>query len=172
MAARVGSSGALIVPAGSTPTTKRANAEIAEQLHIQLNTGRRHSESVLRTLQINDRKDVVKALGRIPGSVLDRHGLEPPSGTTRSRSDRRCGLRCSRDGPSRACGSVRIDRRGTRRRVHVERDTQDELLVIDELRSRAWKHTSFGRKIQKAVELRADGRPLAILAEEHWASCL
>jgi hypothetical protein len=56
--------------------------------------------------------------------------------------------------------------------VHVERDTQDELLVIDELRSRAWKHTSFGRKIQKAVELRADGRPLAILAEEHWASCL
>jgi hypothetical protein len=93
MAARVGSSGALIVPAGSTPTTKRANAEIAEQLHIQLNTGRRHSESVLRTLQINDRQDVVKALGRIPGSVLDRHGLEPPSGTTRSRSDRRCGLR-------------------------------------------------------------------------------
>jgi NAD-dependent DNA ligase len=45
-------------------------------------------------------------------------------------------------------------------------------LVIGELGSRDWKHTSFGRKIQKAVEIRAAGRGLAIIAEDHWAECL
>lgn len=45
-------------------------------------------------------------------------------------------------------------------------------LVIGELGSRDWKHTSFGRKIQKAVEIRAEGRGLAIIAEDHWARCV
>ncbi|MBJ7536974.1 BRCT domain-containing protein [Marinomonas transparens] len=31
-----------------------------------------------------------------------------------------------------------------------------------------WKHTSFGRKIQKAVELREGGHPLIILTEKMW----
>jgi hypothetical protein len=45
-------------------------------------------------------------------------------------------------------------------------------LVIGELGSRDWKHSSFGRKIQKAVEVRSDGRDLAIIAEEYWHGCL
>jgi NAD-dependent DNA ligase len=45
-------------------------------------------------------------------------------------------------------------------------------LVIGTFGSRDWVHTSFGRKIEKAVQYRDDGHPLAIVAEDHWASSL
>lgn len=45
-------------------------------------------------------------------------------------------------------------------------------LVIGTFGSRDWVHTSFGRKIQKAVDYRSAGRSLAILAEEYWSSIL
>lgn len=46
-------------------------------------------------------------------------------------------------------------------------------LVIGDLGSRDWIHSSFGTKIEKAVEYR-DGRsvPLAIVHEEDWARAL
>jgi len=45
-------------------------------------------------------------------------------------------------------------------------------LVIGTFGSRDWVHTSFGRKIEKAVESRADtGRPI-IIGEDHWAECI
>ena len=43
-------------------------------------------------------------------------------------------------------------------------------VVIGTFGSRDWLHTSFGRKIQKAVQYRDAGQPLAIVAEEHWAT--
>jgi hypothetical protein len=43
-------------------------------------------------------------------------------------------------------------------------------LVIGTFGSRDWVHTSFGRKIQKAVEYRSSGgRPL-IVGEDHWVN--
>jgi hypothetical protein len=45
-------------------------------------------------------------------------------------------------------------------------------LVLGTFGSRDWAHTSFGRKIEKAVEYRDKGVPLAIVAEDHWASSL
>jgi hypothetical protein len=45
-------------------------------------------------------------------------------------------------------------------------------LVIGTFGSRDWIHTSFGRKIEKAVGYRAAGSPLRILAEEYWSSVL
>jgi NAD-dependent DNA ligase len=45
-------------------------------------------------------------------------------------------------------------------------------LVIGTFSSRDWKHTSFGRKIQKAVDYRACGTPIAIVGEDHWAHSL
>jgi hypothetical protein len=45
-------------------------------------------------------------------------------------------------------------------------------LVLGTFGSRDWAHTSFGRKIEKAVEYRDKGVPLAIVAEDHWASGL
>lgn len=45
-------------------------------------------------------------------------------------------------------------------------------LVIGTFGSRDWVQTSFGRKIEKAVESRATtGRPI-IIAEDHWAECI
>jgi len=45
-------------------------------------------------------------------------------------------------------------------------------LVIGTFGSRDWAHTSFGRKIQKAVEYRESGIPIAIVSEDHWAAQL
>lgn len=45
-------------------------------------------------------------------------------------------------------------------------------LVIGEIGSRDWAHSTFGRKIQKAVEYRAKGVPIKIISEEHWYGCL
>ncbi len=42
-------------------------------------------------------------------------------------------------------------------------------LVIGLVGSRDWIHTSYGRKIEKAVALREKGREIAIIPEEHWA---
>ncbi len=67
------------------------------------------------------------------------------------------------------CESIVESRRGVCS-SNVTRRTN--YVVIGELGSRDWKHTSFGRKIQKAVEVRSEGRPLAIIEEAHWAACL
>jgi hypothetical protein len=44
--------------------------------------------------------------------------------------------------------------------------------VIGTFGSLDWVHTSYGRKIQKAVKLRTDGFPIRIVGEDHWASAL
>ncbi len=41
-------------------------------------------------------------------------------------------------------------------------------LVIGAFASRDWANTNFGRKIERAVELREQGTGLAIVSEEHW----
>ena len=46
-------------------------------------------------------------------------------------------------------------------------------VVIGTLGSRDWAHSSFGRKIQKAVEYRDRKRlPISIVAEDHWAASI
>lgn len=41
-------------------------------------------------------------------------------------------------------------------------------LVIGEMGSPDWVHTSFGRSIEKAVEMQGNGHPIKIISEEHW----
>ncbi|MEN6586595.1 MAG: BRCT domain-containing protein, partial [Sulfuricella sp.] len=41
-------------------------------------------------------------------------------------------------------------------------------LVVGALASRDWVNTSFGRKIEKAVQLREAGFPVRIILEENW----
>ena len=45
-------------------------------------------------------------------------------------------------------------------------------LVIGEMGSPDWVHSTFGRSIEKAVELRESGHPIAIVSEEHWVNQL
>ena len=45
-------------------------------------------------------------------------------------------------------------------------------LVVGTFGSRDWVHSSFGRKIEKAVELEQAGMPLSIVGEDHWAAAI
>jgi hypothetical protein len=45
-------------------------------------------------------------------------------------------------------------------------------LVIGTFGSEDWAHSSYGRKIQRAVELRDSGFALRIVGEDHWAGTL
>lgn len=45
-------------------------------------------------------------------------------------------------------------------------------LVIGNIGSEVWKHTSFGTKIAKAVEYRDAGAKLCIISEDHWVTHL
>jgi hypothetical protein len=45
-------------------------------------------------------------------------------------------------------------------------------MVIGTFGSEDWRHSSFGQKIQRAVDLRGGGSPLRIVGEDHWASAL
>lgn len=45
---------------------------------------------------------------------------------------------------------------------------ESNYLIIGLFASRDWAHTSHGRKIERAVELRESGSGIAIVSEEHW----
>lgn len=45
-----------------------------------------------------------------------------------------------------------------------------DYLVLGTYVTDSWAHETFGRKIEKAMEYRDAGVPLAIVSEEHWAS--
>jgi hypothetical protein len=45
-------------------------------------------------------------------------------------------------------------------------------LVLGTFGSRDWKQTSYGRKIERAVQLRDSGFPIRIIGEDHWAGAL
>lgn len=45
-------------------------------------------------------------------------------------------------------------------------------LVIGTNVSQAWAHTSYGRKIEQAVELQSDGHPIHIISERRWLQAL
>jgi hypothetical protein len=45
---------------------------------------------------------------------------------------------------------------------------ESHYLVIGAFASRDWANTNYGRKIERAVELRDSGSGIAIISEEHW----
>jgi NAD-dependent DNA ligase len=47
-----------------------------------------------------------------------------------------------------------------------------DYLVIGEMGSPDWVHSTFGRSIERAVELRESGHPISIVSEEHWVNQL
>jgi hypothetical protein len=63
-----------------------------------------------------------------------------------------------------------VHQRGGSCESNITRRTS--FLVLGTFGSRDWKQTSYGRKIERAVELRASGFPLRIVGEDHWAQAL
>tara|TARA_R110002110_G_scaffold405816_1_gene625207 strand:+ start:621 stop:1235 length:615 start_codon:yes stop_codon:yes gene_type:complete len=49
---------------------------------------------------------------------------------------------------------------------------ETDFLVIGEMGSPEWVHTTFGRAIEHAIELRESGASIAIISEEHWVDAL
>lgn len=47
-----------------------------------------------------------------------------------------------------------------------------DFLVIGEYATESWKQESFGRKIEKAVNMRDTGTPIAIISELHWRGAM
>lgn len=45
-------------------------------------------------------------------------------------------------------------------------------LLIGEIGSRDWLHSTHGRKIEKAIAMAERGHPIALISEEHWADHL
>lgn len=47
-----------------------------------------------------------------------------------------------------------------------------DYLVIGVYATESWKHSAFGRKIEKAVEMKGKGIPIAIIHEPHWVEAM
>lgn len=71
-------------------------------------------------------------------------------------------------GPRRVCEGEVLARGG---RVATAVTLQTNYVVIGSVGSRDWIHSSWGRKIEKAIEYK-DLCPLAIISEQHWAGFL
>lgn len=71
-------------------------------------------------------------------------------------------------GGRKACEAAIAERAG--RCGSVTRRT--DYLVIGVYATDSWAHSSYGRKIEKAVGLRSAGAPLKIIGEDHWVEAL
>lgn len=71
-------------------------------------------------------------------------------------------------GPRKACELEIIDLGGEVGTLTKETN----FLVVGSIGSRDWIHTSYGRKIEKVKQWQQEGRPIAIISEDHWATHL
>lgn len=72
-------------------------------------------------------------------------------------------------GPRRVCEQA-VTALGGRCGSTVTRDMR--YLIVGTFGSRDWIQSSYGRKIEQAVDYRSRGDRVAILAEDYWASAL
>lgn len=68
-----------------------------------------------------------------------------------------------------ACEQTVIDRGA---RISSDVTINLSYLVIGALASQDWIHTSYGRKIEKAIGYKRQGRAITVLAEERWTALL
>jgi NAD-dependent DNA ligase len=72
-------------------------------------------------------------------------------------------------GPRKACEALILERGGVigggvSKKIHF--------LVVGSIGNDQWRHSTYGTKIMKAVELREAGAPIAIVGEDHWQRAL
>src|SRR5688572_26052707 len=72
-------------------------------------------------------------------------------------------------GTRRHCEAEVVARRG---RCDENVTRQTTFLVLGTFGSTDWRHTSYGRKIERAVELRGSGFPIRIVGEDHWTKAI
>jgi NAD-dependent DNA ligase len=67
-------------------------------------------------------------------------------------------------GPRRECENAVVNRGGEVGRLNQSTD----FVVVGVYATASWAHSSFGRKIEQAVDLRERGFPVSIVSEAHW----
>lgn len=67
------------------------------------------------------------------------------------------------------CEQMVIDRGGI---CTAQVGKKTDFLVIGRFASRDWLHTSYGRKIEEAVQRQREGSGIAIVSEDHWKSSI
>jgi hypothetical protein len=72
-------------------------------------------------------------------------------------------------GPRNHCSAEVLTRGG---RVETAVTKRTSYLVVGTFGSRDWVQSSYGRKIQRAIELRSDGCQIRIIGEDHWAKAM
>lgn len=72
-------------------------------------------------------------------------------------------------GPRGVCEAAVSERGGI---IHASPKRDTRFLVIGLVGSRDWIHSTHGRKIERAIELREKGGDIAIISEEHWVTHL
>lgn len=72
-------------------------------------------------------------------------------------------------GPRKDCESLVEDKGGI---IGSGINRKTNYLVIGSSGNEQWRHSSYGTKIMKAVELRESGSSIAIISEEHWQRVL
>lgn len=71
-------------------------------------------------------------------------------------------------GQRKDCEAAVVERGGSA--GGISRKT--EYLVVGIYATDAWAHSSYGRKIEEAVNFRSQGHPVRIVGEEYWLSSL
>jgi len=72
-------------------------------------------------------------------------------------------------GPRKECQQLVVDRGGE---IGKSVSKKIHYLVIGSVGNEQWRHSSYGLKIIKALELREAGAPVAIVSEDHWQKAL
>lgn len=101
------------------------------------------------------------------GEVLKSSTLPlcDPAPTLRFEGHRYCFTGTFNFGGRSDCEAAVFDRGGSA--GSLTRTTN--VLVIGMYATESWKHSSFGNKIIKAMDMRDDGAPISIVSENHWA---
>lgn len=68
-------------------------------------------------------------------------------------------------GPRKHCEEVVVNRGGG---IAPSISKKVSYLVVGQIGNEQWLHSTYGTKIKKAVELRDNGAPVAIISEKHW----
>lgn len=72
-------------------------------------------------------------------------------------------------GPRKICQGL-VEERGGKIGGSVNKKTH--YLIVGSIGNEQWRHSSYGSKIIRAVELRESGCPLHIVGEDHWQQAL
>jgi len=72
-------------------------------------------------------------------------------------------------GPRKKCEYEIITRGGQAQSAPTQ---ETDYLIIGCIGSTDWIHSTHGRKIEYAIELKSKGSPIAIISEEHWSNFL